>query len=150
MASARITYCETQWVLKFYTSPKQISGYAPGLLPLYKHLVNSYTCSWLCANDEMGYCVIQYPRVCSLFTFQQVALLLHTAPAAVTEVGSSITDCVQHPLEDQIRQLCLRAVSEQLCSKWFCRCFRNVLSTLYVSPIIQWCIYDLTLKASSD
>jgi len=29
MTSARITYCETQWVLKFYTSPKQISGYAP-------------------------------------------------------------------------------------------------------------------------
>ena len=29
MTSARITCCETQWVLKFYTSPKQISGYAP-------------------------------------------------------------------------------------------------------------------------
>ena len=35
MTSARITYCEAQSVLKFYTSqkfytsPKQISGYAP-------------------------------------------------------------------------------------------------------------------------
>jgi len=29
LESTYTTYCETQWVLKFYTSPKQISGYAP-------------------------------------------------------------------------------------------------------------------------
>ena len=44
MTSARITYWETQWVLKFYTSPKilylpkQISGYAPGIVKNSKNI----------------------------------------------------------------------------------------------------------------
>ena len=42
MTSARITYCETQWVLKFYTSPKQISGYAPDCGPAIQ-ILGSHT-----------------------------------------------------------------------------------------------------------
>jgi len=87
MTSARITYCETQWVLKFYTSPKQISGYAPGS--------KSVEIIFTTKRKRQFTPPPLLPGITRVATLKVLGVTISDKPSVSAHVQNSISSCAQ-------------------------------------------------------